>query len=219
MAGYIIYSLDWDKFQKLVNNPSREQLLALAESISDGLDQGDDEFEADDPMRDWPSEPEELTELIKERLARSDWYGDLSDTGKEIWSNAVWHFCCHAHPKEVGFRVDHDGVYWDVIELARKHLNVPPNQVSPDVALSAFGACPYRYTATANEPDDFYAWHPMHSMHAPDEVRRMIEELKSAGAAIEEAGDRDALNDYDALLPVLEKLDKENRLLFIQVDT
>ena len=37
MAGYVLYSLDWKKFQKLVTNPSRKQLLAFAEIVSDGL--------------------------------------------------------------------------------------------------------------------------------------------------------------------------------------
>ncbi len=45
MAGYILYSLDWDRFQSLVNNPTRKQLLKFAELISDGLDQHDGEFE------------------------------------------------------------------------------------------------------------------------------------------------------------------------------
>ncbi len=77
MAGYCVYSLDWDKFQNFVNNPSRKQLLKFAEIISDGLD-GGDEFEEDDPVHDWPSDPEELCDLVKERLSRSDWYVDLS---------------------------------------------------------------------------------------------------------------------------------------------
>ena len=81
MAGYILYSLDWDRFQSLVNNPTRKQLLKFAEPISDGLDQHDGEFEDGDPVHDWPSEPVELCDLVKDRLARPDWYGDLSDAG------------------------------------------------------------------------------------------------------------------------------------------
>jgi len=233
MAGYIIYSLDWDKFQNFVNNPTHKQLLAVAKIISDGLDGNDAELEDDDPVHDWPSEPEELCDLVKERLARPDWYGDLSDVGKSVWSTAVAGFCRDAGRKAVGFRVDQDSIYWDVLDLARKHLKVEPDQIVPDVALSAFGKRPYRYhppTDAADiggdEPgdddeyygDDFDDW-SMHSMHTPDEVRKMLAELRSVGPAIEGSRNKQAISDYDSFIPVLEKLDKQRRMLFIQVDT
>ncbi len=199
MAGYIIYSLDWDKFQNFVNNPTRKQLLAFAEIVSDGLDGDDAEMEDDDPVRDWPSEPEELCDQVKERLARPDWYGDLSDVGKRIWSSAVDGFCRNADRKTVGFRVDNDGIYWDLLELAWKLLKVEPNQIVPDVALSAFGRRPYHYhppTDTADkegdEPEDddeSYGdeW-SAHSMHTPDEVRKMLEELRRSGRPSRDLG-------------------------------
>lgn len=218
MAGYIIYSLDAGKFESFVNKPTRKQLQAFAERISDGLDENDGQFEDGDPVHEWPSEPDELCDLVKERLARPDWYGDLSDVGKMIWSEAVWGFCCRAKPKEVGIRVDHDGVYWDVIRLAWKGLKVPPNQVLPQVALSAFGALPYRFLP-ADAPKGFDDFHPMHSMHTPDEVHKMLEELRSVAPLIESSENEQAIEDYDSLIPVLEELDKEKRMLFIQVDT
>ncbi len=138
--------------------------------------------------------------------------------GKSIWSEAVWGFCCHACPKEVGFCVDNDGIYWDLIDLARKHFKAPPDEVLPDVALTAIGLRPYRCQSVAPDPDS-YEPQFMHSMHTPDEVRKMLAELKSIGPAIEKSGNKQAIGDYDALLPVLEKLDKETRMLFIQVDT
>ena len=39
MAGYFIYSLDWDKFRRFVDEPSGTQLLAFAGQVSDGLDE------------------------------------------------------------------------------------------------------------------------------------------------------------------------------------
>lgn len=224
MAGYIIYSLDRDKFQSFVNNPTDKQLLAFAEIISDSLDGNDDEFEEGDPVQDWPSEPEELCGLVKKRLARQDWYADLSDAGKSIWDAAIFGFCCHTDPNSVGFRVDHDGVYWDVVELAWKHLEVAPDQISPNVALSAFGRRPYRYNPPATEgqaqdDEDFDAWDPMHSMHTPDEVRKIAEELKTAAPTIERSRNQQAIHDYDSLLPIMEKLAAEGRMLFVQTDT
>ena len=239
MAGYILYSLDWDKFRNFVNSPTRKQLLTFAGLISDALDDNDGGFEEGDPVHDWPSEPKELCPLVKERLARPDWYGDLSDLGRDIWSNAVFSFCCHAAPKEVGFRADQDGVYWDVIELAAKQLELDPDQISSDVELSAFGKRPYRYHPAAEAAksrekeardqgdveeedvaeDDFDAWQPMQSMHTPDEVRKLLEELRSIRPVFENSKNKQAVHDYDALVPVLERLVEEKRVLFIQVDT
>src|SRR5487761_844368 len=93
MAGDRIYSLDRDRFQKFVHDPSEKQLLAFAKCLADQLGGDDDELEEDDPIRAWPREPEQLRGLVKAGLARPDWYGDLSDAGKEAWSAAVSAFC------------------------------------------------------------------------------------------------------------------------------
>lgn len=110
------------------------------------------------------------------------------------------------------------------MELAWKRLNVEGDEISPEVALSAFGRRPYRYNAieddgSEEDEDDFDAWQPMHSMHTPDEVRKMLAELHSIAPAVETAKNKQVINDYDALLPVLEQLAEEGRMLFIQVDT
>ncbi|HVA48161.1 MAG TPA: hypothetical protein VNH11_17480 [Pirellulales bacterium] len=233
MAGYRIYSLGWDKFQNFVSNPTKKQLTAFAKRVSEQLaggedddddDYGDDDEEGADPVREWPTEPDALRKFVKERLARPDWYGDLSDGGKDAWSCAVCYFCEEEGPGGVGFRVDHDGIYWDLLELAWKMLKIPGEEIHPDVALSAFGRRPYRYTPAATDgseedEDDYDAWQPMHSMHTPDEVRKMLAELESIAPAVEGAKNKQAINDYDALVPVLERLAEEGRMLFIQVDT
>lgn len=252
MAGYMIYSLDWDKFQRFLNSPTDKQLAAFTNWISEGLgdggdddeeiddeiddeddeiddeddDEEEDDFEAREPVCDWPTEPAALRAAVKERLTRPDWYGDLSDGGKQIWETAVNYFCSE-ESNGVGFRVDHDGVYWTLLDIACKQLNVPPNQISSAVALSAFGQRPYRYHPSASgggspydeDDDDFDAWHPTHSMHTPDEVRQVLEEFQSVAPAIAISKKKDAINDYDSLMPVLEKLAKEKRMLFVQVDT
>jgi hypothetical protein len=237
MAGYSIYSLDWNKFQSFVNNPTPKQLLAFAEIVSKGRGDDDDAFEEGDPVRAWPREPEALCDLVKDRLTRPDWYGDLSHSGKSIWAAAVEGFCEDAGAKTVGFRVDHNGIYWDVLQIAGQHFNLGP-EISPNIALSTFGKCPYRYHPSSaaaaietpppggegtDEDEDYYGdygdeW-AMHSMHTPDEVRKMLEELRSVGPAIEKSRDKQAIDDYDSLLPVLEKLDSEGRMLFVHVDT
>jgi len=222
VAGYAIYSLDWDKFQSFVNDPTDKQLLLLAKRVSEELLYGyDGDFEKGDPVQDWPTEPEQLHGLVKRRVARRDWYGDLSEAGKEVWSQAVWGFCCMENRAGVGFRAEHQ-IYFDLLEIAWKLLKVPDDKIHPDVALSAFGRRPYRYrlarrTSQQRTKTAFDAWLPMHSMHAPEEVRKMLKELRSIAPAIESANKKDVINDYDALLSVLEKLDKKGRMLFIQI--
>ena len=143
-AGYIIYSLDWDNFQQLVERPTEGQLAALGKLLRDGLDEHDGEFEDGDPILDWPTEVESLAQIAAKRLALPDWYGDLSTPGKNLWEGVIFNACMRCDDIDVGFRVDNDGIYWDVIEIAWKHLKVVPNMIT-EVALSAFGTCPYRF--------------------------------------------------------------------------
>jgi hypothetical protein len=219
MAGYHIYSLDWDGFLRFVDEPGRAQLLAFAELVSDALDENDQEFEEGDPVHDWPSEPEALCDLVERRLRQPDWYGDLSDTGKSVWERALTGFCDDARPKDVGFRVESDGVYWPVIDIARRHHGIPPNRVTGSI-LSHFGTRPYRYRPRTDRPLRWGDWTPNHSMHTPEEVRSLLEELREAGPAILSAPEEGARLDYEKeLLPAVDKVARTGRLLYIAVDT
>lgn len=144
MAGYIIYSLDWNKFRQLVEQPTENQLTVLAKLVRDGLEENDGEFDEDDPIAEWPTKTKDLVPIVAERLALPDWYSDLSTPGKSLWEGVIFNACMNSKKIDVDFRVDSDGVYWDVIELAWKQLGVVPHAAS-DVALSAFGTRPYRY--------------------------------------------------------------------------
>jgi hypothetical protein len=289
MAGYIIYSLDWDKFRKFVERPAPGQLTAFASRLCDGLN----EYEVDegDPMRAWPTKAKALAPIAAKRLAMPDWYGDLSAAGKAVWEGAIFGLCMDCDEIDVGFRVDNDGVYWDVMELAWKQLGVVPGQIS-DVALSAFGYRPYRYhpetkpaktrkeydkeeakrrselteakgfvdellkdtkkSKSAPDPNKmmeelkegdpnsimkalmgFFGdvqegggdnhledWQPMHSMHTPDEVRKIFAELQSVESAMQKAKKREVRRQYEEdLLPAISSVADDGRMLFIQVDT
>ena len=58
MAGYIIYSLDWGKFQQFVERPTPDQLATFASRLCDGLEEY--EFDEGDPMRTWPTKAKAL---------------------------------------------------------------------------------------------------------------------------------------------------------------
>lgn len=223
-SGYIIYSLDWVKFRSLIERPTKPQLKALGGLLAAGIEEYDGEFDEGDPIGDLDAEDEPaLVKAVTRRLALPDWYSDLTCCGKAAWEGVIWGACMENEEGiDVGFRVDSDGVYWDVIEIAMSHLG----QRSGVVALSAFGTRPYRYFPGPNPNTPSFAeedegdWSPMHSLHTPDETARMLAELRSAGPAVETSGDEDALHDYrDELMPALERIADDQWMLFIQVDT
>ena len=181
-AGYIIYSLDADKFRALIEHPTKEQLAELGVLMQGGLEEWDGEFDDGDPVAEWPRDSKALAPIAAKRLAQSDWYADLSQAGKSLWEGVVFGACMNNDSIDVGFRVDDDGIYWDVIEIAWKHLGVPTGVIN-DTTLSTFGTRPFRYFpvpkakkkswfsfGSGNDDD----WTPMHSMHAPDEVKKML---------------------------------------------
>jgi hypothetical protein len=57
----------------------------------------------------------------------------------------------------------------------------------------------------------------MHSMHPPDEVQRMLAELRSAAPAARNAELRFGFK--EELMPAVEEVAADGRLLFVQVDT
>ena len=93
---------------------------------------------------------------------------------------------------DLGFQVESDGVYWDVIEVAFQHHRLRPNRITND-GLSHFGTRPYRYHADPKTTPSFDDWHANHSMHTPEEVQQ--------------------------ILPAPEKVARSGRMLYISVDT
>jgi hypothetical protein len=217
MAGYIIYSLDWPRFSALVGRPTPAQLAILARGLADQRDEMDGEFEEDDPIADWPEDTKALAPIVAERLARPDWYGDLSPAGRQVWETAFYVTCMREEDLGIGFRVDSDGVYWDVINQIVERLGDRPETPGKS-AMSRFGTVPFRYHPPARPRSA--DWTPMHSMHPPDEVRRMLAELRSVAPAVEAAKDPDVREQFtEELLPAVERVAADGRLLFIQVDT
>jgi hypothetical protein len=218
MAGYIIYSLDWDKFRAMVERPTPGQLAILAQGLAEEREELDGEFDEDDPISDWPADAEELVPVVAERLARADWYGDLSEAGRQLWESAFYVTCMRAEDLGIDFRVDSDGVYWDVINLIVERLGDRPETPGRS-AMSRFGTVPLRCPAPPRRRYASY-WTPMHSMHPPDEVRQMLAELQSVAPAVEAARDPEVRSQFsDELLPAVERVAADGRLLFIQVDT
>ncbi len=216
MAGYFLYSLGWQEFDRFLRSPKDVHVRTMAESISDYLDELDDRIEDDDPEALWPSEPDELESIVRKRLEMPDWYGDLSDCGREIWERSFLDLCGRDSLNPFNFECESDGIYWNIIEEAMKFHSLPANTLS-DHVVSHFGTRPFRYFR--NEKLRYDSWHPYHSMHTPEEVAALETSFKQAKSSIMKSRHREVKDDYAELMPVLEKLTKANRVLYVSVDT
>jgi hypothetical protein len=218
MAGYYLYTLDEPKFERFVNEPTTDERMALARLVSDGLDSVDGQLAPDDPIRGWPSEPEALCDIVADRLKRPDWYGDLSNPGKRLWEGAFLSFVMNDKrgKKAVGYRVDFEPVYWDVIDLARRHHGLS-GDADPTHVLSRFGMGGYRYhPPRLDRPINMFEdWRPMHSVHPAEEVGALLDALRQAAPTIllppgedMPAGLEEALRDQfaDGLRQLLDRL-------------
>lgn len=214
MAGYILYSLDWPLIKQFMEAPDEARLLKLAESVSDEMDQVDDDLEDHDVVASWPSEPAELAPILAERILLPDWYNDLSDPGKTAWE---WGFSSFCSDEEVfNFEVESDGVYWNIHSEALKHHGLQDDVVG-DLEITHFGTRPFRYLKQGKRTFDEY--YPYHSMHTPDEVKKLLEQFSAAETTILGSRHEEVQEDYEELMPVLHRLVETNRVLFVQVDT
>jgi hypothetical protein len=217
MAGFILYSLDWDKFNALIQKPTPDQLSVLAKSIASQREEMDGQFDDDDPVAEWPEDRKSLAPIIAVRLALPDWYSDLSEAGRQLWETAFYVACMRSKKIDLDFRVDSDGVYWDVVSLIVEQLGDQPERPGKS-AMSRFGTVPFRFHPTAS--DESSDWTPMHSMHPPEEVKQMLTEIQSVAATVEASDEDDIRKQFtDELLPALEQVAADGRMLFIQVDT
>lgn len=144
MAGYILYSLDMDKFRRLVEQPTPHEVKTLRKMLAERLDDLDGECEDDDPILQWNRSPAALEAIVQQRLTSDDWYGDLSTAGKELWEGLIFDVCTDNNVLDLGFRVESDGIYWDVINVAFAKLKIPQETIN-DKAFSTFGQRPFRY--------------------------------------------------------------------------
>lgn len=215
MAGYHVYSLDWRTFKQFVEKPSEDQLLTFAKGLSDRLDRYDDQFAKDDPLADWPVAPKDLVEIVRQRVSLGDWYGDLSQDGKAIIEGSVIEFAHACKEMDVRHEIG-DSIYWDVITVPQHHYGIKPDTFT-EKAISEFGHRPFRYHPPLGYRPSMDEWHAWHSMHEPGNIVRLIAELHAAEAAIE--ADEDARRDFEELMPALERIAKEQRMLFVEVET
>lgn len=213
MAGYFLHSISSERFDSFVKKPSEEELLALAGIVSEELDQIDDEVEDDDPIADWPVEPEELRGVLGKHLSQEDWYS-LSDVGCRMMESALQEF--FESEELFDFKPESNGIYWDVIELIRRHHGLKPDAV-PKHPLLRFGLLPFRCHKVGNFMEGFCA---CHSLHLPEEVHQLLADVKAAEETVMNSKDENAKREFEEeLVPILERISSRNRVLIVSVDT
>ena len=214
MAGFILYSLDWPQVKQFMESPDEVRLLKLAQLVSDEMDQVDGELDDGDPVASWPADPVELAPVLAQRIALPDWYGDLSDSGKSAWE---WGFSAFCSDDDVfAFEVESDGVYWNIHSEALKHHGLKDDVIG-DMEITHFGTRPFRYRQQGKRSFDHY--YPYHSMHTPDEVKKLVEQFSAAESTILSSRYEEVQDDYEELMPVLHRLVEANRVLYVSVDT
>ena len=216
MAGYFMYSLSWEKFQKFTLKPTKTQLKKLGEFLDDNYEGVIDELDKDDVAHTWVADAKDPHSAIQQRLASEDWYGDLSERACGIWECAI-NSLAQSNDKMFDFRCESDGVYWYVIQYCEEHAA----KKSKSPAISRF-AWPYGLQKQPRAPKDMFEshWMPYHSMRPPHEVQQMLEEAKAADAFIKAKNDKETYNELiDELIPTLETIANDDRMLFVQVDT
>lgn len=223
MAGYFFYSFDSDKFNKFVTDPSDEQLLMLANIASEVLDEVDgDDYEEDElpnVLSDWPVEPEELVPVLRDYLKKEDLYAELPQFEKDAFEHIITDFYSE-EDNGLDFQICfNENIYWDVVQIIRAFYKVPVDKVNETI-ISRVGMTPFRGMPDQTKILGFETWAPMHSIHLAEDVVKLRDEVLAAEEAVMNSNDDNAKQEYeDELMPALDKLVQENRVLFVSVDT
>lgn len=217
MAGYFTYSISWEKFKQFVESPTNAQLSTFAKALDDHFEDYLEDGHSDaDPMpiaERWSLDGEDAENAIREHLRKHDWYANIDQYSQRIWSESIQRLC-----ESFNLRAESDGIYWNLIEIAKRELG----DKSDKHVVARFGRCPYSVDSIEkHEPVNFGEawWDPYHSLHPPDEVARLVDELQSIRDAIMNSGDTQAMSDFEELMPALIKITKKNRMLYVTVDT
>ena len=183
MACYILYSIDANKFQRLVDQPTPHEIKTLRRMLAERLEDLDGECEDDDPILQWNSSPAALEANVRQRLTSDDWYRDLSTAGKELWEGLIFDICTDNNVQDLGFRVENDGIYWDVINVAFAKLKIPPETIN-DKALSTFGQRPFRYCPPSRNQEPPPVLDPETQKASLEELHQLLEQSKQDPTAL-----------------------------------
>jgi hypothetical protein len=214
MAGYFLYSLDGNVFSQLTTSPTRPQALALADAVLDELQGMIDDFLKPEETSIWSTSREALAEVIQTRLGLSDWYSDLVHGDAVIWEYIIGSLDDKAGKKiGIRYKCENDGyLYWDAPRMAAE-------RGATLMAAAQFGHSGFRYFGV---PSNKYSSFPMYSMWTADQTRELLSQLEAVTPYFStlpdgEGSDRDQF--FKGLLEPVQRVVRQNRILWVQTDT
>jgi hypothetical protein len=213
LAGYFLYTLNHQVFTQLTTAPTREQGLQLVASLRAALEEAEEEAEDEQPTI-WSGSREALANQIVTRLARPDWYSDLSYKDASAWDGVV--FALQDTPGRA-FRIDfqctdYGGIYWDCAEIAAA-------QGAAMMAEPAFGSSGFRYFG---KPSSEYSNYPMYSLFTREQTRELlsqVERVEPHFRSLPEGEGSPKEQFFEGLLPVVREVVVKDRVLWVQTDT
>ena len=205
MAGYFLYSFNYEVFIDLISTPTKYFAIALADYAVEEIDEDSDY---------WPADREALADRIIERLPRDDWYSDLSLEDAEIWNQILRGLFDEVGDENgIDFDVyDFESIYWDGAEEAARFG-------AAMMAEPVFGNGGFRYSGKPNDPDQ--PW-PMYSLYPPEEAKKLLAQLEAIEpqmATLPEGEFSPKEQFFEGLLPFVREMVQRGRMIYIQTDT
>lgn len=216
MAGYYLYSFNYEAFTQLVNTPTIEQGGAIADWILENFDATDVPryLKKNPEFNIWSRDREALANQILDRLPLPDWYSDL------IYENAViWERVISALRNEAGDAIgidfdvsDFESIYWDCAEEAATFG-------ATMMAEGKFGHGGFRYFG---KPAVEWQYWPMYSLYPPEKAKELLSQLEAIEphmATLPEGEFSPKEQFFEGLLPFVREMVERGRMIHIQTDT
>jgi len=209
MAGYFLYSLDFEVFKQLTTAPTDEMARLVAQVLLLELEESDpDEIDT----QKWPSDVDALAATVKNRLAASDWYSDLTYGSAVMWDNMLHNFSGElGKALKLGFECasDWESIYWDC-------ANAAAAQGASMMAEPLFGNSGFRYSG---KPTSEWNPFPMYTFYEPPRVRELLAQLEPIADWFEDQGGEEEEEFMEGLLIPVRQTAEANRVLWVQTDT
>lgn len=211
MAGYFLYTIDYGIFSQLTSSRTKEQAMILAGPVAEDMADAD----SSDRPWPWPADADALAEVFRQRLASADWYSDLDGDAIEVWEDVLFSLQDEAGDAlGLDFQCsDYESIYWDCAEFAAE-------QGADMMAEPAFGSSGFRYFG---KPTAEYPQFPMYSLFAPQDVQKLLAQLRLVEAEFDDLEDDDegSVREqfFEGLLPAVQYAAENQRMLWVQTDT
>lgn len=192
MAGYVIYSFDWDLFEDLTSNPNSSIPAQIAEKLA-----RDDGEEHDGPLSSLPASKDEAASVIGTLFQSSEWFADQSDEDVQLRHEIFMHLLFNEDWESIGlsaelpeqecvaFELPHlvGGAYELDLDRMKGSSDVlfkqSKNAPKQPTVFSLFGNRPFRHGKWEGETEQIMEFEemferPAYGVHSKAEVQEML---------------------------------------------